>query len=221
MISSQSLLIEEIDFASITNLVESDQASGTKRYLIRGPHIECNIKNRNERIYPSPVVKPQVESYQGLISDNRAVGELNHPDSLEIDPKNISHKATKLEWVDDNVVFGESLILDTPNGLIVKKLMDEKIKLGTSSRGSGTLKEGVVQKDYNYICNDIVWQPSAPNCFVEGILESDTQWAIDNGVLVEKQVNDFKDRLRNFRGKDIADVIAGIFEDTLRRNMRK
>lgn len=219
MTPSQSLLIEEIDFASITNLVEKDKSSGARRYLINGPHIECNIKNRNERTYPSPVVKPQVESYQGLINDNRAVGELNHPDSLEIDPKNISHKAIKLEWANDNVVFGESLILDTPNGLIVKKLMDEKIKLGTSSRGSGTLKEGVVQKDYAYICNDIVWQPSAPNCFVEGILESDTQWAIENGVLVEKQVNDFKERLRNFRGRDIADVIAGIFEDTLRRNM--
>ncbi len=216
-----TLLVEEIDFQSITNLIEKDTDSQVKRYLINGPHVECNIENRNGRTYPSPVVKPQVESYQGLISDNRAVGELNHPDSLEIDPKNISHKAVKLEWADDNVVFGESLILDTPNGLIVKKLMDEKIKLGTSSRGSGTLKEGVVQKDYQYICNDIVWQPSAPNCFVEGILESETQWAIENGVLVEKQIDDFRERLKDFRGADIANVVGGIFEDVLRRSMHK
>ncbi len=213
------LLVEEMDFSSIENVILTEGVD-KGNYLIKGPHVECNLKNRNNRIYPDPVVRPEIEAYQALIKENRAVGELNHPECLEIDPKNISHKAIKLDWADENVVYGESLILDTPNGLIVKRLMDEKIKLATSTRGAGTLKEGIVQADFKYICNDIVWQPSAPHCFVEGILSEDTEWALEKGVLVERQIDEYRERLENFNGKDLADVVSSIFEDALIRNMR-
>lgn len=212
---TSSILIEEIDLDSMECVVLEETTSGPKVYKIRGPFIEANIKNKNKRIYPSPVVRPQVESYQQVIKNNRAVGELNHPNTLEIDPKNISHKITKLEFVTENIVEGEATISGTPNGMIVKALMDDGIKLGVSSRASGTLKEGIVQKDFKYICNDIVWEPSAPSAFVESVLEADTEWIIENGILVEKELEDLQKRLADFRGEDINKVLLGMFEQAI------
>ena len=214
---TKNLLIEEIDLDSIECSVLEEGTAKEKNYLIRGPFIEANIKNKNNRIYPSPVIKPQVEKYQELIKNNRAVGELNHPSTLEIDPKNISHKTTKLEWDGDNIVFGEARITKTPYGMIVRSLMDEGIKLGVSSRGSGTLKEGVVQKDYRYVCNDIVWEPSAPAAFVEGVLEAKTEWVLENGILVEKDIEELQEDLSNFKTKDINKVVTHVFEKALNK----
>ena len=211
------LLIEQIDFSSIESSVLEEAVTKEKSYTIKGPFIEANIKNKNARIYPSPVIKPQVESYQTLIKTNRAVGELNHSSTMDIDPKNISHKITKLDWINENIVEGTANVLKTPNGMIMRALMDDKIKMGVSTRGCGTLKEGVVQKDYRYVCNDIVFEPSAPNAFVDGILESKTEWLLENGILVEKDINDLKSQLKNFNQKDVNKVVTNIFKEALRR----
>jgi len=208
-----TLLIEDVDIDLIECLIVED--AGQKSYTFRGPFMELNIQNKNKRTYPSPVVKPQVEKYQDVIRVNRSVGELNHPNTLDIDPKNISHKTTSLKFDGANLVMGEAIVAKTPNGLIVRALMDEQIKLGVSSRGSGTLKDGIVQNDFRYVCNDIVWEPSAPTAFVEAVLESQEEWILENGILVEKELDDLKGKLRNFSQKDINKVTLDIFERAL------
>jgi len=140
----KTLLIEEVDLDLVESIVDSKKS----KYSIKGPFIECNLKNRNNRIYPDGVVRPIVENYQKLIKENRAVGELCHPATLEINPKNIAIKTTRLAFDGPNIVLGEAQVCSTPNGMIVRALMDDGIKLAVSSRGSGTLKEGVVQNDF-------------------------------------------------------------------------
>lgn len=215
------LLVEECDLQSITNEVLEESKGGPKKYMIKGPFIEANRENKNKRVYPGPIVAPQVEAYQTKINENRAVGELEHPSTLEINPKNISHKTTKLAWDGKNIVLGEAEICTTPNGMIVRSLMDSGIKMAVSSRGSGTLKEGVVQKDYKYICNDIVWDPSAPSAFVENILEAQTEWIIENGILLEQEVEDLQEKLKHFRGKDINKVLVSILDEALTKATKK
>lgn len=215
------LLIEVADFESVENIVLEALGKGPKKYTIRGPFIEANRKNKNNRIYPAPIIIPQVEAFQSVIKENRAVGELEHPQSLEINPKNISHKITKLAWDGDNIVMGEANITATPNGMIVKGLMDEGIKLAVSSRGSGTLKDGIVQNDYKYVTNDIVWDPSAPRAFVENIMENiipETEWVLEDDILVEREITDLKDykkRLSNIPRGELDNVLTSIFEDAL------
>lgn len=221
------LLIEVADFESIENIVLEALDKAPKKYTIKGPFIEANRKNKNSRIYPSPIIRPEVEAYQQVIKENRAVGELEHPQSLEINPKNISHKITKLAWEDDNIVLGEATITATPNGMIVKGLMDEKIKLAVSSRGSGTLKDGIVQNDYKYVCNDIVWDPSAPRAFVENIMENvipETEWVLKDGILVEQEITDLKDykkRLSNIPRGEVDNVLVSIFEDAMNKASKR
>lgn len=208
------LLIEEIDL----DLMESEileEKPGSKKYVIKGPFIECNRKNKNSRIYPEGIIIPEVEKYQKLIESHRAVGELEHPNSMEINPKNISHKTTKLEFVDKNIVIGEATICSTPMGMIIKSLMDEGIKLAVSSRGAGTLKEGVVQSDYKYRCNDVVWDPSAPSAFVEGIMEAKSEWVLKNGILLEQELENLQTKLKKFKKKDINEGIIQIFKEAL------
>lgn len=211
------LLIEKIDI----DLMESSilEEGKIKKYLIKGPFIETQIKNKNRRIYPRPVVEPIVESYKKVIELNRAVGELNHPDSLEINPERICLKIEKFDWdtSNSNVVLGEAKIVSTPKGMIVRALMDDGIKLAVSSRGSGTLKEGIVQKDFRFIAEDIVWEPSAPNCFVDNILESKTEWILEKGILVEKDIEDIKLKLKNLGKQKVQDVLISIFEQALNK----
>lgn len=223
---SRILLVEVADFEEVENLIREAAGKAPKKYLIKGPFIEANRRNKNNRVYPGPVVMPQIKAFQKIIKENRAVGELEHPNSLEINPKNISHKITKLGFIDDNICMGEASICSTPNGQIVKSLMDEGIKLAVSSRGAGTLKDGVVQNDYKYITNDIVWDPSAPSAFVEAIMENvvpETEWVEEEGKLIEKEITDLKDykkRLESYpRGKRDK-VLLSIFEDALNRASR-
>lgn len=214
---ARSLLIEEVDLQSIEQVILVEKATKEKKYIIKGPFMEANIKNKNKRIYPSPIIRPEVEKYQKAIKEMRSAGELNHPKTLEIDPKNISHRTTKLAFDGDNIVLGEAQISSSPNGMIVRALMDDGFKLGVSSRGAGTLKDGIVQKDFKYVCNDIVWEPSASSAFVESIMEAKTEWVLEEGILVEKDLEDYKNRLANYKKGDVNKVLLGIFEDMLNK----
>ncbi len=213
----KTFLIEEVDL----DLLESIADKKKGLYSIRGPFIECNTKNRNNRVYPDGIIKPIVEKYQNEIAGNRAVGELNHPDTLEIDPKNIAIKTTSLKFEGDNIVLGEAQVCTTPNGMIVRALMDDGIKLAVSSRGSGTLKDGVVQSDFSYVCQDVVWSPSAPSAFVENILEAKSEWVVKNGILYERELEDIQSKLKDFKGADMATVIGNIFEEVLAASLRR
>ena len=182
--------VEEVEF--ITEAKES----GGKNYKIRGIFMQADVKNRNGRVYPMEVLEKEVTKYnKNFIRENRAFGELGHPEGPTVNLERVSHMITKLHPDGKNFI-GEAKIMDTPMGKIVKNLMDEGGKLGVSSRGRGSLdsKNGAnyVRDDF-YLATaaDIVADPSAPNAFVEGIMEG-KEWIWNNGSLVEAHVADLK-----------------------------
>ena len=151
----------------------------SKGTYIEGVFMQANQKNRNGRIYEKPLLEKAVTDYvESQVSKGRAVGELNHPDSPTVNYKEASHRILSLEWQGDNVV-GKALILNTPNGQIVKGLLEGGVQLGVSSRGMGSLRtvEGVDYVADDFVLNtiDIVQDPSAPNAFVNGIMEG-VEW---------------------------------------------
>ena len=184
--------VEEVEY------ITEEKDGGGKNYKIRGIFMQADIKNRNGRIYPMEVLDEEVRNYnKKFIQQNRAFGELGHPDGPTVNLERVSHMITSLKPDGKNFI-GEAKIMDTPMGKIVKNLMDEGAKLGVSSRGMGSLKQkggaNVVSDDF-YLATaaDIVADPSAPNAFVEGIMEG-KEWVWNNGSLVEAHVADLKKR---------------------------
>ena len=172
------------------------QENGPKKYSIRGPFMQAEVKNRNGRIYPMPVLAKEVEKYnKNFVQQNRAFGELGHPDGPTVNLERVSHRITSLRPDGQNFI-GEAKIMDTPMGKIIKNLMDEECKLGVSSRGMGSLDERggakYVRDDF-YLATaaDIVADPSAPNAFVEGIMEG-KEWVWNNGALIESELVEMK-----------------------------
>lgn len=181
-----NLLIESND--ELTCLIEEGTDNNPKKYFIEGNFIQTNIKNRNGRIYPKPIMERVLNNFQIAIKENRATGELGHPNIPTTTPANISHLIEKLEFSGDNVT-GRARLLDTPMGKIAKSLVNEGVKLGVSTRGLGTIKESIVQNDFNLISIDIVADPSGPDCWVTGLMEN-KEWVFENGILVEKTIED-------------------------------
>ena len=182
--------VEEVEY------ITEEKENGGKNYKIRGIFMQADIKNRNGRIYPMEVLDEEVRKYnKNFIEQKRAFGELGHPDGPTVNLERVSHMITSLKPDGKNFI-GEAKIMDTPMGKIVKNLMDEGAKLGVSSRGMGSLKQkggaNVVSDDF-YLATaaDIVADPSAPNAFVEGIMEG-KEWVWNNGALVEAHVADLK-----------------------------
>lgn len=223
------LLIEEIDFQSITNEVISESISEgkmIKNLYLSGPHLQAVDKNQNERSYPYPVVEREVNKVNEMyIKNNRFLGELNHPNDLEINLERVSHMTTVLK-MDGNIAYGKSKVLDTPLGLIAKKICEGGAKLGVSSRGAGTLKNGIVQNDYSLKCVDIVSDPSGQKCFVEGIMES-KEWVMENGILTEKQYDESRKALDKiiveckFSIEDKRAAFLNLFQKTLQQIGKK
>tara|TARA_Y100001972_G_C7655251_1_gene329880 strand:- start:663 stop:1325 length:663 start_codon:yes stop_codon:yes gene_type:complete len=179
-------------------LIEAKE-DGSKDYKIKGIFMQADIKNRNGRVYPSEVLNKEVKRYnKEYISEKRAFGELGHPDGPTVNLERASHMITAL-YPDGKNFIGEAKILSTPMGNIVKNLMDEGAKLGVSSRGMGSLdqKNGVnyVRNDF-YLATaaDIVADPSAPNAFVEGIMEG-KEWVWNNGLIKEADISDIKQNI--------------------------
>ena len=177
-------------------LIEEDEKSGKKNYKIKGIFMQADIKNRNGRMYPMEILNKEVNRYnKEYINENRAFGELGHPDGPTVNLERASHMITSLK-PDGNNFIGEAKILSTPMGEIVKSLIDDGAKLGVSSRGMGSLDQkngaNVVRKDF-YLATaaDIVADPSAPNAFVEGIMEG-REWIWNNGLIQESEVQQIK-----------------------------
>ena len=181
----------------IAEYVENDleciierKENGEKSYVIEGVFAQAEQKNRNGRIYPKKIMESAVDKYvTEQVKQKRAVGELNHPDGPTVNLDKVSHLITALEW-NGNDVVGKASILDTPNGKIVKGLLDGGVKLGVSTRGMGSLEQrnGVMYVKDDFILNtvDIVQDPSAPGAFVNGIMEG-VDWVWNNGI-IEPQV---------------------------------
>lgn len=168
---------------------ELDEATGAKALHISGPFMQAEMKNRNGRFYPlNTLVKETTRYTKENISKNRAYGELGHPEGPTINLDRVSHMIKELKQ-DGNNFIGKAKIMDTPMGNIVKNLMKEGAGLGVSSRGMGSLKSGKngdeVQEDFHLATPaDIVADPSAPDAYVNGIMEG-REWVWDNGLMRE------------------------------------
>ena len=211
-------LICEVNEQDVQYITEANE-NGQKDYKIKGVFMQGEIKNRNGRVYPMQVLDEQVKKYtENYVKQNRAYGELGHPSGPTINLERVSHMITDLNKEGNNYI-GEAKIMDTPYGKIVKNLMDEGAKLGVSSRGMGSLKQNgnsqVVQKDYHLAtAADIVADPSAPDAFVEGIMEG-KEWVWDNGVLREAQVNEYKEEIKKTSKADLEGAKLKIFANFL------
>jgi hypothetical protein len=212
------LITETIE--NIEVLTEQN-ANGKKDYKIKGIFMQADIKNRNGRIYPVGTLAKEVKRYnEQFINKKRAFGELGHPDGPTVNLERVSHMITSLKPEGKNFV-GEAKIMDTPYGKIVKNLIDEGAQLGVSSRGMGSLQSGsqgnVVGKDF-YLATaaDIVADPSAPDAFVEGIMEG-KEWVWDNGVLKSMEVEKYKEEIEKTKRAELAEKKASIFKDFLNK----
>ena len=199
--------------------VLTEERNGKKDYKIKGIFMQADIKNRNGRIYPVGTLAKEVKRYnEQFIAKKRAFGELGHPDGPTVNLERVSHMITSLKPEGKNFI-GEAKIMDTPYGKIVKNLIDEGAQLGVSSRGMGSLQSGaqgnVVGKDF-YLATaaDIVADPSAPDAFVEGIMEG-KEWVWDNGVLKSMEVEKFKEEIEKTRRAELAEAKARVFKDFL------
>jgi hypothetical protein len=210
------LITEEIQNAEY--IVE--QNNGKKDYKIKGIFMQAEMKNKNGRVYPKDVLEREVGRYnREFINKSRAFGELGHPDGPTVNLERVSHMIKAL-YPDGNNFIGEAKILDTPYGKIVKNLIDEGAKLGVSSRGMGTLTNrggaNVVSDDF-YLATaaDIVADPSAPEAFVEGIMEG-KEWVWDNGLIKEQEVNRLKLEMSNAKTHELAEKQAKVFESFIK-----
>ena len=192
-------------------------SNGGKQYKIKGVFMQADIKNRNGRVYPVETLAKAVKRYTNeFINKKRAFGELGHPDGPTVNLERVSHMNTSLKPEGKNFI-GEAKVMDTPYGKIVKNLIDEGAQLGVSSRGMGSIQQSqgrnVVGKDF-YLATaaDIVADPSAPDAFVEGIMEN-KEWVWDNGVLKSIEVEQYKEELEKTKRKELAEVKANIFKD--------
>lgn len=212
----------------ITEVVEDIQIiteakeNGEKSYMIEGIFMQGNLKNRNGRVYPMEVLQREVKRYTDeYINKNRAYGELGHPQGPTINLDRVSHMIKEL-YQDGNDFRGKAKIMDTPMGKIVKNLMDEGATLGVSTRGMGSLKSvnGVnqVQNDFMLAtAGDIVADPSAPDAFVEGIMEG-KEWVWDNGLIKEVEIAEYATQINEAaRKRQTEEAMLQVFANFVRK----
>ena len=209
-------LIENVDVR-----VQIDEETKKKSHFIEGVFLQGEITNRNGRQYPIATLQKEVARYNDqYISKNRAFGELGHPNGPTINLERASHMITKL-YPDGKNFIGEAKVLSTPMGKIVENLLDDGAKLGVSSRGMGSLNQkngaNYVRDDF-YLATaaDIVADPSAPDAFVEGIMEG-KEWVWDNGVLKSMEVEQYKEEIERTKREELAEVKADIFKDFIKK----
>ena len=213
-------LITEVLEDSLEYITEANE-EGEKEYFIEGIFMQANKPNRNGRIYPTSILEHEVKRYnKEYVMKNRAFGELGHPQGPTINLERVSHMIKELYQDGDNFV-GRAKIMDSPYGSIVKNLIKEGASLGVSSRGMGSLKtkNGVneVQKDF-YLATaaDIVADPSAPDAFVEGIMEG-VDWVMNGRKWVQTFVEKSQYEIKRTRKAELETTKLRIFEDFLKK----
>ena len=209
------LITESIEDVQV--LVE--ESNGKKNLYIEGVFLQGDIKNRNGRVYPFSVLEREVGRYnESYVSAGRALGELGHPDGPTVNLDRVSHKIVSLRAEGSNFI-GKAQILSTPMGNIAKSLLESGVKLGVSSRGMGSIEE---KNGANYVRDDfmlataadIVADPSAPDAFVNGIMEG-KEWVWDNGILKESKVAKYQRYISESTRKNIEERSLKVFEDFL------
>jgi len=198
----------------------TEEKEGKKNYFIEGIFLQSEIANKNGRMYPFKTLQREVAKYhENFIRQGRALGELGHPEGPSINLDRVSHKIERLNE-DGNNFVGRAKILDTPNGKIAKSLLDEGVRLGVSSRGMGSLKKestcNVVQDDFMLAtAADIVADPSAPDAFVDGIMEG-KEWIWDNGILKESAIAEIKKEIDQATLRNLQERKISAFDKFLR-----
>ena len=197
----------------------TEEKNGKKLLYIEGVFLQSELKNRNGRMYPFSVLDREVKRYnEEYIKSKRALGELGHPDGPTINLDRVSHRITDLRAEGNNFI-GKAQILDTPMGNIAKNLLDEGVQLGVSSRGMGSIQKSedcnVVADDFMLTtAADIVADPSAPDAFVNGIMEG-KEWVWCNGILKETEVAKYKRIMDASARQELEEKTLKVFEDFL------
>lgn len=208
------LITEQIN--EVKYLVEKKE-DGAKSIFIEGIFMQTEKENKNGRMYRKGIMENALNDFQALISEKRALGELGHPPNPQINLNNVSHLITSLKF-EGNDVIGRAKILDTPMGKIAKNFIEEGVRLGVSSRGLGSLKEvnGIneVQDDFHLATVDIVSDPSAPEAFVQGIMEG-AEWVLANGVWKPVQVEQAQQVIKKTPQRNLNEVKLELFEKFL------
>jgi hypothetical protein len=197
----------------------TEEKDGKKNLYIEGIFLQSELKNRNGRIYPFSVLEKEVGRYnEEYVKTGRALGELGHPDGPTVNLDRVSHRITSLKAEGNNFI-GKAQILATPMGSIAKNLLEEGVKLGVSSRGMGSIDR---QENANYVMDDfmlataadIVADPSAPDAFVNGIMEG-KEWVWDNGILQEKTVAKYQRHINESSRRELEARTLQVFEHFL------
>lgn len=210
-------LIAEYNEQNIECIVEAKE-DGTKNHFIEGVFMQSEAKNRNGRIYPKAIMEGAVDKYvTEQVSQNRAVGELNHPEGPTVNLDKVSHKITELSWKGNDVV-GKAQVLDTPMGNIVKGLLEGGVQLGVSTRGMGSLdeKNGIMFVKDDFVLNtvDIVQDPSAPTAFVNGIMEG-VEWVWNNGIIEPQVIEQMETEIKKAPRADLYEAQTREFKNFL------
>ena len=215
-------LISEQWDDNIAYIVEEDPKSGKKSVYIEGIMLQTEIKNKNGRVYPKDIMVKEVKRYtKEFIDQKRAYGELGHPEGPTINLERTSHLITELKQ-DGNNFVGKAKILSTPMGEIVKSLLADGARLGVSSRGMGSLKASKgnsntqeVQSDFQLAtAADIVADPSAPDAFVNGVMEG-VEWIWDNGVIKAQKIEEYKHSIRRAKTHKLQETKLKVFRSFL------
>jgi hypothetical protein len=213
------LIREEIQ--DVQYLVEENKKTGERTHFIQGIFMQAEKQNRNGRVYPMNVLSKEASRYnQEYVQKNRAFGELGHPENPQINLDRVSHMITKL-YADGTNFIGKAKIMDTPNGKIVKSLLDGGASLGVSTRGVGSLRPHngyqQVQDDFKLAtAADIVADPSAPDAFVQGIMEN-ADWIWESGSWKQVHLEKSKKILKEASKYELEETALKIFENLMRK----
>lgn len=209
-------LIKEI--SQELKYITEARENGKKGIFIEGIFMQTEKQNRNGRMYRKGIMEKELQRYQTLINEKRSLGELGHPPNPTINLNQVSHLISSLKF-EGNDVIGRAKILDTPMGKIAQNFIEEGVRLGVSSRGLGSLKEvnGIneVQDDFHLATVDIVADPSAPDAFVTGIMES-AEWVLENGIWKSVQIEQAQNTIKKAPKKDLEKIKLQVFESLLR-----
>lgn len=210
-------LIAEFTDNNLEVITEGSE-KGAKNHFIEGIFMQSEVKNRNGRVYPKPVMERAVNKFvTEMVNTKRAVGELNHPDGPSINLDKVSHIIEGLSW-NGNDVVGKARILETPMGNIVKGLLDGGVRLGVSTRGMGSLEERngtmFVKDDFILSTIDIVQDPSAPTAFVNGIMEG-VEWVWNNGIIQPQVIEKIETEIKKAPRSDLYETQVREFKNFL------
>ena len=209
------LITEQIEDVKLVTEGTGDD----KKLYIEGVFLQSELKNRNGRMYPFSVLEKEVNRYnEEYVKSKRALGELGHPDGPTVNLDRVSHRITSLKAEGNNFI-GKAQILDTPMGKIAKSLLGEGVQLGVSSRGMGSIDQ---REDCNVVCDDfmlataadIVADPSAPDAFVNGIMEG-KEWVWNNGILKETKFSKYQSYMNESTRADLEARTLKVFGDFL------